>query len=307
MVQGLLDAIRSHGERGAAVPFSRADDLKRDMLELKAGAFHSNWLDRMVRYMTASEDKFLPRDLTFTPRSLVSVVIYNPTVTLRFGWRGASVECPIPPQYADWNAHNMRVLEYIREYLKPHGYSAANFENITQKLLAVHCGLGRYGRNNICYSDEFGSHIQINTYLSDMPCDDGPWFPLRRMEMCETCHACADACPTGAIDAERRLVNADRCITAFNEREGAFPDWLGKDAHNSIVGCVRCQDCCPANAKRTAVEGPAFTEEETLELIKFDNAADISGPLKEKLLSTGLEPMFMEFFPRNLRAFLERT
>jgi epoxyqueuosine reductase len=309
MQQGLIDLFRVNGERGAAVPFSRVDDLKRDMLELKAGDYHTHWLDRMIKHMTSEENQFNPDKLSFKARSLISVTMPGPKVLLRFMYHGKPLQCVVPPHYTDWEKNNMRVLDYLRDYLRPFGYSAEIFETVTQKLLAAHCGLVRYGRNNIAYSDEFGSYFQIMTYVSDMPCDVAEWFPVRRMELCDMCNACVEACPTNAIDPTRRLVNADRCITAVNESPGEFPEWLATDAHNSIVGCTMCQDCCPANAfnKDNVKDGVEFTEEETVELLNHERDTPYSIPLDKKLEATGLGRFFTYCFPRNLKALMQKS
>ena len=268
MIKGLLDAIASHGNRGAVVPFPRIEDLKKDMLEVQASGYHTDWLDRMVNHMTGDTAKFAPAE--FQPRSLISVVMPSSKVILRFQYRGKPVQCVVPPLYTTWDSKNNQTLQAICDYLSPHGYTAAMIKTVTQKLLAVHCGLAQYGRNNICYHEEFGSYMQIMTYVSDMPCEEHTWHPIKRMDICDDCRACIDACPTVAIDAERRYIDADRCITTYNEPpSGDFPAWLGKDVHNSIVGCTRCQDCCPANAQNAGNTevGLAFTENETQEIL----------------------------------------
>jgi epoxyqueuosine reductase QueG len=60
-------------------------------------------------------------------------------------------------------------LQYINAYLEPYGYRAMLFDKLPQKLLAVHSGLGLYGRNNLCFHKEFGSYIRILSFISDLP------------------------------------------------------------------------------------------------------------------------------------------
>lgn len=306
MIEGLIHAITSHGDRGAVVPFFRIDDLKKDMLEVKNAGYHTDWLDRMVNHMTGDTTKFIPSD--FQPRSLISVIMPGSKVILQFHYRGRPVQCVVPPNYTNWEIKNTQALQYLGDYVASHGFSVTIARTLTHKLLAVHCGLALYGRNNICYNDEFGSYMQIMTYVSDLPCDEAPWFPLRRMEECETCHACVTSCPTGAIDSDRRYIDADRCITSMNEVPGEFPEWISKDVHNSIAGCIKCQDCCPGNAqnKDNIKMGVTFTEAETAELINHKGDAPYSGSLGAKLEATGIVPEFVDNFPRNLSALLQK-
>ena len=309
MIDNLLKEIYAHGDRGAVVPFSRVDDLKKDMLDLKNGDYHPSWLDRMVKHTTDETNKFIPHDITFEPHSIISIIMPSPKVILQFSYNGKITDCIVPPHYMDWNSKNDRVLQYLSSYLSPLGYSVAAAVTIPQKLLAAHCGLARYGRNNICYSEEFGSYMQIMTYLSDMPCDDHKWFSVERMEICNSCNSCVISCPTNAIDSHRSLINSDRCITFYDELPDIeFPEWLSTDAHNSIVGCIKCQDCCPVNAhnKSNFIVGATFTEEETKELLSKKSNELYSDSLAVKLEKTGIPPEYSNpsVLPRNLAVLL---
>ena len=90
------------------------------------------------------------------------------------------------------------------------------------------------------------------------------------MELCSTCTACLNTCPTGAIQKDRFLIQAEQCLTFFNEKGGAFPDWIDPAWHNCLIGCMICQDTCPANKDHTAwiIEGEEFSEEETLLILE---------------------------------------
>jgi len=308
LIKRLLDEIVAHGDRGAVVPFSRIDDIKNDMTDLKNGDFHTDWLNRMSKHITDDSNKFIPSDISFEPRSLISVVMPSAKALLQFNYSGRLFHCAVPPHYTNWYTKNDQVLKYIGEYLHPLGFSVVKAVTLPQKLLAVHCGLGLYGRNNICYNNEFGSYMQIMTYISDLPCDDTMWYPLKRMESCENCQACVNSCPTKAIDMNRLLVDSDRCITYYDEIAGEFPDWFDVDVHNCIVGCVKCQDCCPANFKNkdNAIIGVIFTENETTELLESKDNIPYSDSLAAKIEETGIPPEYtkQDILPRNLTALL---
>ena len=187
MIRGLLDEIASHGDRGAAVPFSRVEDLKNDMIALKNGDYHTDWIGRMANHITDSANKFVPADIRFEPHSLISVIMPAQKAIFQFSYLGKPVACAVPPLQTNFYQNNDRVLRYLSDYLSPLRFSAAKAVSLPQKLLAVHCGLGLYGRNNIFYHPELGSHVSIMTYISDLPCDEPAWFPIKRMEICEDC------------------------------------------------------------------------------------------------------------------------
>ena len=309
MIKGLLDEIAYNGDRGVIMPFSRTEDLKKDLNALKDGAYHSDWLNRMINHITDDTNKFIPAKINFVPCSLISVVMPSQKVIFQFSYHGKPVDCVVPPIYIDFYKNNDRVLRYLSDYLSPNGFSVVKAATLPHKLLAVHCGLGLYGRNNIFYNDEFGSHTSIMTYISNLPCDETDWFPIKRMEICEQCYECVTACPTKAIDMDRLLIDSDRCVTYFNEIPGEFPDWLNKNVHNCIVGCIKCQDCCPANSMHTDNVGihTMFSECETLELLNNKGDLPYTDSIAAKIEATGLLPEFAksDVLSRNLLALFQ--
>ncbi len=299
MLESLLNEISAHGDQGAVVPVSRFEDLKREMEELRSEKNHA-FSDWMAGGMT------LPTGLGFKPCALIAVITPSPKVTLRFNDRGRQRDCIVPPYYTDECTIGGKVLDYLNAFLALQGFTAAEADLLPQKLLAVRSGLALYGRNNIAFSEEFGSYIRLLAYVSDLPCDDAPWFPSRRMALCKTCRACVDACPTKALDPDNRIIDAHSCLTLKNELPGAFPDQLPKDAHNCLVGCLRCQDCCPGNAhlKDRITQGTVFTEDDTAEILSHKDGEPYSAPLTARLEAAGLNPDFWPLLPRNLAALL---
>ncbi|NLT14063.1 MAG: epoxyqueuosine reductase [Clostridiales bacterium] len=299
MINALLNEIASRGDKGAVVPVSWFEDLKHEMDDLKSEKNHA-FSDWMAGSMT------LPEAPGFEPRALICIVTPSPKVTLRFNDRGRQTDCIVPPYYTDECTIGGKVLDYINAFLAPRGFMAAETGLLPEKLLAVRAGLALYGRNNVTYNEEFGSHIRLLSYVSDLPCVDGPWFPSRRMEACAHCRACVDACPTNAIDLDRTVIDAHICLTLKNELPGIFPDGLPKDAHNSLVGCMKCQDCCPGNARKTneITTGATFTEAETAEILSHKDSQPYSAPLAAKLEAAGINPDFWPLLPRNLAVLL---
>ncbi len=83
------------------------------------------------------------------------------------------------------------------------------------------------------------------TGVSISSCPTGPDAMLA--DHCLSCHACLDACPTGALDGPYNLV-VDRRLSARSiSIGGPVPEtFIGVQAGH-ISGCDICQDVCPYN------------------------------------------------------------
>ena len=112
-----------------------------------------------------------------------------------------------------------------------------------------------------------GSFIQLVAFFSDLPCPEDTWREPVMLERCQKCKACVNNCPTGAIPTDRFLLHAERCLVFFNERppEYPFPEWVAPSAHNSLIGCMTCQQVCPENKVflDQFADEVAFSHEET--------------------------------------------
>ena len=142
---------------------------------------------------------------------------------------------------------------------------------------------------------------------SDFVCDDNKIYPLEQMEQCASCSVCLNACPTQAITAERKQINAERCLTFLNKfldipniRE--FPDWLDGTAHHSTHGCILCQQTCPANQDVIQTITPIrFDEAETKMILDGKNKNELPEETRMKLEMVE-ELDYLPILPRNLSA-----
>ncbi|MEA4847954.1 MAG: 4Fe-4S double cluster binding domain-containing protein [Clostridiaceae bacterium] len=211
-----------------------------------------------------------------------------------------TVNAVIPPIYM-YPDINSRITGILNNVLAIEGYSFAK-PVIPLKLIAVRSGLGRYGRNNVCYMPGLGSFIRLSAYVTDYEFEEDSWGDIKVMESCSNCTACIDNCPAGAIDKRRFLIHAQNCITNFNEYDVPMPEWISPLWHNSIVGCMKCQEACPHNAKLTDLvdERICFDEKET-EMI-LDGSAFDNLPLetRRKISHSGMEEYY-NVLPRNIR------
>lgn len=113
---------------------------------------------------------------------------------------------------------------------------------LLEKDYAAAAGLGWIGKNTLLLNKKFGSFLFLGELLiaAEMAYDE----PTDNL--CRTCTACLDACPTQALE-EPGLLNATKCISylTLEHRSG-----LPKDVqlHGYLAGCDLCQTVCPYNA-----------------------------------------------------------
>jgi epoxyqueuosine reductase len=206
----------------------------------------------------------------------------------------------LPPTYLA--RERMDVKERVESALRESGCEAVK-SGFPHKLLAVISGLAVYGRNNVAYAGDFGSYALLQTYVTSLEPESGT-EPVTFAKACAECRACASACPTGAVAKDSYRINAARCITTVNETDEPFPDWIPVDAHNCIVGCMRCQLACPMNrGKLETKEGPVFGEEETRALLLGTAFGELPGTAREKIRDINYEGGYTGF-ARNVKALL---
>jgi epoxyqueuosine reductase len=129
---------------------------------------------------------------------------------------------------------------------------------VVERAFAAAAGIGSWGKNTCLLHPEHGSWFFLGEIVSelDLP-GDAP-----RPDICGTCTACLEACPTGALRAPYTL-DATRCISYLTiEVKGTLPDELREGVGRHVFGCDICQDVCPWNRKRRRRGGAAFEPRE---------------------------------------------
>jgi epoxyqueuosine reductase len=240
--------------------------------------------------------------------SVIVVATPRPAFRVGFDLGDRVLETILPPTYRRYRA----TFEEVRQDLQANALPGARIEQIKAPLKAVatRLGLVRYGRNNITYAGGIGSFLQLCGYLTDANLDcevRSPQAPML-LDECDGCDTCSLACPTGAIDPDRVLLHAERCLTFVNERPAPWPPWLPATAHHCLIGCLACQRCCPANPELEIRDsGVTFSADETRLLLEEGTSASRRNEdsIQRTLGKLGLseEPSLLG---RNLRALLER-
>ncbi len=124
---------------------------------------------------------------------------------------------------------------------------------VLEKALAEKSGLGWIGKNTLLLNKDAGSWFFLGEIFTNIP------LPINQHQvanLCGSCTACIDICPTHAIVAPYQL-DARLCISYQTiENRGEIPERLRSLMGNRIFGCDDCQAVCPWNRyARTTSEG----------------------------------------------------
>ncbi|MDP3149899.1 MAG: tRNA epoxyqueuosine(34) reductase QueG [Ignavibacteria bacterium] len=116
---------------------------------------------------------------------------------------------------------------------------------VMDKAWAVRSGIGWLGKHSNVINREKGSWFFIATVITNYE------FAVSHKvaDLCGSCTACIDACPTNAI-VQDYVVDANKCISYLTiENKGEIDKSLSGKFEKWIFGCDICQDVCPWNKK----------------------------------------------------------
>jgi epoxyqueuosine reductase len=169
------------------------------------------------------------------------------------------------------------LLSWIRETVpEVNAKIAVDSSPVMDKAWAVRAGLGWLGKHSNVITRELGSWVFLGELLVDVEFDydDAP-IP----DLCGSCTACIDACPTEAIVAPY-VVDSNRCISylTIELRDETLP----LDTHGWLYGCDVCQDVCPWNRFREETHEARFQPRDGL----VEPDLDDLGALSQEAFST---------------------
>ncbi len=157
-----------------------------------------------------------------------------------------------------------QLLNWIKENnSKVKGVVCVDTSPVMDKVWAQRGGLGWIGKHTNLISRDLGSWLFLGELILDLDLDyDAPF----EEDLCGTCLACIESCPTQALDEYK--IDAGKCISYLTiEHRGELPE-SQSDLHGWIYGCDVCQEVCPWNEK-FAIETKTGEFQPRKEIVEF--------------------------------------
>lgn len=139
---------------------------------------------------------------------------------------------------------------HLAEFIENAGHKAVSDSGIPVKPAAFCARLGKYGKNSLIYTKEYGSFITLHTIVTDASFDYDYTF-FESLSDCADCILCVSACPAKAIMQNGQL-SKDRCLREHMLPKNIVPSEMRKLMGSCILGCDVCQIVCPKNKDRYA-------------------------------------------------------
>jgi len=300
-MNSFLKKLNRFGIKGSVMPIDALENIENLMNKTL-----KKYIDKF-EYGTAKNSKEF--------KSIIILAVKSPVTKIFFTKKNKIHIELMPPMYLyDCSVENEskqinieKITNILNSILHENNFKAVK-SNLPCKALAVLSGLAKYGKNNLCYVEEFGSYIWLGAYLSDCPSEKYIQPKEFIMKECESCNLCEKNCPSGAISSQRFPIHHNRCITYFNESENLLPNWINPLWHNALIGCMRCQIVCPKN-KNLITKSPdsiLFSEEETDQILNGVSIENLTSKTLCKLKAIN----FLENYTllsRNLKLLLEKS
>lgn len=231
---------------------------------LESDAVHLNsWLQNGynadMAYMEKNQEKRVdPSVLVEGAKAVISVILnYFPEEQQN------DPDAPVVAKYAYGKDYHFvmkeklyHLLRYIQELIPgAKGRVFSDSAPVLEHAWARRSGLGWIGKNSLLLTTRFGSFVFIGELIVDVELE----YDRPINDLCGSCRACIDACPTGAIVSEK-IVDANKCISyhTIENKSPDMPSHLKDRFLNRMFGCDICQDVCPWNRKLSPHNTPDF-------------------------------------------------
>ncbi len=305
-----LQNIMENRLKYGLLPVSRLVELQQDIIDLKSKGQLSQ--HPIFQSYVSHFDFSLPSDFLHA-KTIIVIALKGRRAIFNCIYQNKQYNIVIPPNYYMNKISQSDVISYLRTKL----FNNANYElkpvydRYFMKLLAARSSLAKYGRNNLAYVRGMGSYITLYGYLSDYESLQDDYSDISLLKECQNCFVCRNNCPYNCISDNISVIDIEHCLSLYNEIEDPFPEWIEDKYHNSLIGCMLCQDKCPVNLKEADEDIflGSLDENQTQALLNMDSESHY---LKSALgtLKLGREESYPYLIPlvaRNLKSLLFST
>jgi epoxyqueuosine reductase len=303
----LIDANSIFEYQYRTLSVAHLPQLQEDITRLDRVGLLSN--SEVFRSYLSEMTFTLPQDFP-DAQSLIIMAIAIKPMSISFQTDQKQFSAAMPPNYYESGLTRIALKDEVqKKIIKADHYRIEwTYNRFHGKLLATRSGLGRYGRNNICYVDGMGSYLTLHSFLTDYAFSQDDWQEIQMMDLCQKCTICMQRCPGGAIRTDQFVVDIKRCITLYNEVPGELPDWMPANAHNSVMGCMICQASCPVNREPGKCTGQldGLTQEETRQFLNGNPEESVVLSVSKKMRIPYLvdSKETVEVISRNMKAII---
>lgn len=227
--------------------------------------FFKSWLDREHH----ADMQYLERrtELRFDPREILPGARSVLCVALRYHPLGEERDCggdlwPGVARYARGDDYHLFMKKRVAQLAERIETAFPTTKTryyvdtgpILERELAARAGLGSVGKNTMLLDPEMGSWFLLGEILLTMDLEPD----VAGSDLCGTCTACLEACPTGALPAPYRL-DSRLCISYWTiEHRGDIPPDVRPLLGSWVFGCDVCQEVCPVNTGLSSEDHPEF-------------------------------------------------
>jgi epoxyqueuosine reductase len=124
---------------------------------------------------------------------------------------------------------------------------------LPERFIAQRAGLGWIGKSGNLISKGGGVNVVLGEIVIDREvAPDKPYIGD-----CGDCTLCIDACPTSAIIPDKKMVDANRCISYYTtDAREIPPDQIKEKYNGTLFGCEKCVSVCPYCSDYMVEESP---------------------------------------------------
>lgn len=278
-----------------------------------------DWFDNLKKENKISDDKtfhsyidnfvFKPETIMPGAKSFIIISLPQKVLALIVNYKNNKYEILIPAGYSDDGVKFTDLKDRLmNDIIKDPSKKLLEKVRLPLKTLSVKSGLAEYGKNNITYVDGYGSYHQLIGFYTDKALDDN-WGPLKLLRECKGCSVCINNCPTKCFRDDNFVIDVGKCLPLYNELPDPTPDWIDPKAHNALVGCIKCQWDCPANAEanKKTERFAELTHEETEFLLNKGANEDIKKNIVAKLSSKFPYINDIDYVSRNFKLVMNNA